>query len=291
MYNFTSIMWVKDETPYIPEWIEFHLIQGVDHFILYNDDSIDGIYEALEPYISAGLLEIRLFPDELVPLPKNGLNTKCFWVMDYCIEEQRGKTRWAFFHAIDEFLFTKDHTSLSEFMKDFDEIGALGVEWEQFSSGGHVTRPSGLTIENYTRTFYDQFHHIKMIFRPDCAVSNNGTTHAVILNNGWLPVNERFYPLFGSMNTDDPGFFKIKIHHYTVKSREEFEEKQNKGYLDLPGSRHAEWMNDTWFDFEHSDRPRGNCTDLLKYKDVVREAILNRYAGKEDLLEKYKILY
>jgi hypothetical protein len=37
MHKFTSIMWVKDECKYIPEWIEFHLIQGVDHFILYDE--------------------------------------------------------------------------------------------------------------------------------------------------------------------------------------------------------------------------------------------------------------
>jgi hypothetical protein len=291
MYNLTSVMWVKDETPYIPEWLEFHLLQGVDHFILYNDGSTDGIYEALDPYIVDNILEIREFPEVLEPAPKMGLPTKCFWVMDYCIQEQAGKTKWLFYHATDEFLFTTNGESLPIFLSNYDHVGALGVEWEQFSSSNHIKKPKGLAIENYTATFEDTLHHIKTIFRPEVAVCNNGTTHSVIINNGFVPVNERFFPLNQSFNNYDPGFEKIKLHHYGVKSREEFEIKQNKGYLDRPGSRHVEWMKDTWYRFEKEPMKRSECHDLVSFTDIVRNAIIDRYAGKEHLLEKYNISY
>ena len=31
MYDLTGIYWIKDEAPYLPEYIEFHLMQGFDH--------------------------------------------------------------------------------------------------------------------------------------------------------------------------------------------------------------------------------------------------------------------
>jgi hypothetical protein len=42
MKRLTAIYWVKDEARYIPEWIEFHLMQGFEHFILYDNNSTDG---------------------------------------------------------------------------------------------------------------------------------------------------------------------------------------------------------------------------------------------------------
>lgn len=35
---------VRNEIPYLFEWIEFHRLQGVDHFILYDDESTDHVY-------------------------------------------------------------------------------------------------------------------------------------------------------------------------------------------------------------------------------------------------------
>ena len=59
MKNLTSIYWIKDEARYIPEFIEFHLLQGFDHFIFYDNKSIDNLTEIIFPYIESGLAEIR----------------------------------------------------------------------------------------------------------------------------------------------------------------------------------------------------------------------------------------
>jgi hypothetical protein len=279
-------MWVKNECQYIPEWIEFHLMQGVDHFILYDDDSEEDMNEILAPYIEQNILEIRKIPNKLDPPAKTGIaNSKAFWIMDYCIVEQRGKTEWAFFHAVDEFLFIPDGRSLTEFLREYHHIGCLSVEWEQFSSDGHISQPKGLVIENYTKTFEDEKHHVKTIFRPNVTEHSNGTTHSVVLNNGFFPINERYYPLFYSFNDNDPGFEKIKLHHYGIKSKKEFIEKQEKGYLDLPGINVMNLIGQTWYDKELSDIKRSRCEDLLKFSSPVREKILKRYAGREPLLE------
>ncbi len=44
----------KNEAKYFEEWLEYHLMIGVDHFYLYNNFSEDNYYEILEKYIKSG---------------------------------------------------------------------------------------------------------------------------------------------------------------------------------------------------------------------------------------------
>ena len=44
----------KNEARYLAEWLEFHLLAGVEHFFLYNNDSTDDHREVLAPYLRAG---------------------------------------------------------------------------------------------------------------------------------------------------------------------------------------------------------------------------------------------
>ncbi|HIF05440.1 MAG TPA: hypothetical protein EYQ64_00375, partial [Gemmatimonadetes bacterium] len=45
---------IKHEAPYIREWLEYHLLVGVEHFFLYDMDEGSTQAEALEPYVEAG---------------------------------------------------------------------------------------------------------------------------------------------------------------------------------------------------------------------------------------------
>ena len=38
---------MKNEKPYLKEWLEYHLMQGVEHFYLCDNDSTDGSKEYL----------------------------------------------------------------------------------------------------------------------------------------------------------------------------------------------------------------------------------------------------
>ena len=44
----------KNEARYLAEWLEFHLLAGVEHFFLYNNNSTDDHREVLAPYLRAG---------------------------------------------------------------------------------------------------------------------------------------------------------------------------------------------------------------------------------------------
>ena len=42
---------IKNEAPYLLEWVLFHKLIGVDKFVLYDDYSTDNTKEVLKPLI------------------------------------------------------------------------------------------------------------------------------------------------------------------------------------------------------------------------------------------------
>lgn len=52
---------VQNESPYIAEWIEYHLLPhiGVSEFVLYDDGSSDNTLMTLSPYVATGIVRLR----------------------------------------------------------------------------------------------------------------------------------------------------------------------------------------------------------------------------------------
>ena len=49
----------RDQAPYLAEWVEFHLLSGVQHLYLYNHKSVDNATDELAPYVRAGLVDLH----------------------------------------------------------------------------------------------------------------------------------------------------------------------------------------------------------------------------------------
>ena len=41
-YELAIVAIFKDEAPYLREWLDYHLLAGVEHFYLYSNESSDG---------------------------------------------------------------------------------------------------------------------------------------------------------------------------------------------------------------------------------------------------------
>lgn len=287
MYNLTAIYWIKDEARYVPEWIEFHLLQGYDHFILYDNASTDGLAEIVRPYTDSGLLEIRHYPAGLQ-------RAKNFWLAEYCCIEQRGKSKWIDFRSIDERVFSPLGVSVPVILEAYESYGGLAVAWEEFNFSGHHVRPVGLLIENYIQTCVDQGHHIKTIVQPKYAVAFAGNPHNFTYIDNKYTVTENEIRVDGAHIHNAYTFNKIKCHHYNTLSEEEFNIKMNKGGLDhgpvLENVR-REQAERIW-KYMHGEDPQfgasifGWNNELVKWAIPVREAITNRYKGNEHLLKE-----
>ena len=56
LHDLAVVAILKNEAPYLKEWLDYHLAAGVDHFYLYDNDSPDNLREVVAPYVKAGFV-------------------------------------------------------------------------------------------------------------------------------------------------------------------------------------------------------------------------------------------
>lgn len=93
-YEVSLCLIFKDEAPYLREWLEYHILIGVDHFYLYNNNSTDNFSEILEPYIHSGKVT-------LINWERNYCQVGAY---EYCYNMRKNETHWLGYLDTDEFL-------------------------------------------------------------------------------------------------------------------------------------------------------------------------------------------
>jgi len=131
----------KNEASFLREWLEYHLIVGVEHFYLYNNFSDDSYKEILQPYIDKGIVDLIEWPVMYGQLP----SYYDFW------EKYRNETKWVMFIDLDEFMCPVYETDLKKWLRKFDMYPSIRVYWKMFGTSGKIEHdPDTLTIEQYT---------------------------------------------------------------------------------------------------------------------------------------------
>ncbi len=209
---------LKDETPHLREWVDFHLLAGIERFVLYDNGSAEPVAETLAPYVQAGLIRVLDWPG-------------AFRQMDayrHCLAEFGDAFRWLAFLDADEFLFAVDR-DLRSLLLDFEDVGGLAVNWVLYGSGGHESRPPGFQIENYRLRpplAASVNRHVKSLVRPECAAGPL-SVHHFAFRDGRHCVTERLLPTFGPYAPHS--IERVRVNHYYFRSREDFEAKIARG--------------------------------------------------------------
>lgn len=211
---------VKNELPYLPEWLAYHRVVGVDQVLLYDNGSD-------VPLDSRPGAKSMWEGVSVVPYP--GSNRQAEAYTDG-IRRMLGKTAWVAFVDIDEFLVPLKHDSLPEVLSKFASSGGLAAHWQTFGAGGHQYRAPGLQMEAFLLRAPDDWAwntHIKTIARPECALrALDG--HHFQFRPARPCVNDRGARVDGPMSsaiTHD----LIQVNHYFTRSAMEFEQKLQRG--------------------------------------------------------------
>lgn len=68
LHDLAVVAILKNEGPYLKEWLDYHLFAGVDHFYLYDNDSPDNQAEVAKPYVEAGLVDYFSAPGKVMQM-------------------------------------------------------------------------------------------------------------------------------------------------------------------------------------------------------------------------------
>lgn len=182
----------KDEARHLDEWLAFCALEGIEHVLLYDHSSTDNPIEVLQPWIDSGFVELFDWP-----LPwKGGAGAQTKAYLD-ALERLRGKSRWAAFIDIDEFLFSPTGQKLPEVMERYEAHAGVIVNWQCYGTSGHKSPPDGLTIESYTRrarTGWARNRRVKTIVDPLLAVEPQ-SPHLFSVAPGHTLVTEDLTPV------------------------------------------------------------------------------------------------
>ena len=228
-HELAVVVIVKNEEPYIREWIEYHRLAGISHIYLYDNGSTDRTAEYVRPYAEEGFVTMTYFPGR-------GMQTAAY---NDALKKYGKDCRYMAFIDADEFLFSvkpgrKLPEVVEEIMKENPKACGLAVNWAMFGSAGFKECPkSGGVLSNYVYRAGPGERGtdcVKTIVRPETVYRYNHP-HFPEYMLGGFSVDENGRRAEGSRNPG-PEPVRIRVNHYFTKSEEEWIERRKLGKAD-----------------------------------------------------------
>jgi glycosyltransferase involved in cell wall biosynthesis len=161
--NVALVAVVKNEGPYLLEWVAYHLMIGVEHVYLYDDGSTDDSLAAYQTLYKTGRLTVHR-------AIKTGRRHRA---QEDCYEECRRRYghRYKFLMPWDgdEYLSLKEGVTLQEFLDAIPEnVGQVRLNWKSFGSGHQLYADfDKFVFERFTKHTAETYnsHITKLILR------------------------------------------------------------------------------------------------------------------------------
>lgn len=212
----------RDESIYLREFIEWHLLQGVEHFYMVDHLSKDYPLGVLNPYITKGIVSYSRYTEEL-PRSGSGQDHSTVFIRmgNQLLSQVRGETQWLAVLDSDEFLVPAPTVRIPQLLTTFQQYPALAINWQMFGTS-NVERvpPNRLLLETMTLRAdrdYEMNRHVKVIIQPHLT-AGMGIHNCIYVNNTHA-VNTNYEPVTTSFNTPILTD-KLKLHHYFSRDLE-----------------------------------------------------------------------
>lgn len=212
----------KNEGRFLKEWIDYHIVAGVDHFYMYNNNSNDNYLEILDPYIKNGIVDLIEWPQKFPQMP----------AYKDCYAKFASETKWLGYIDIDEFVCPKYSFTIKDWLKKYSKYPSVLMYWKSFGTGGNLNHDNNkFVIEQYTQSLEKLMDMGKIFINTSFKFSSFKSPHIIFATIYILglkiyipPINEykKFVcfglhriPLFNSS-------YSIQVNHYWSKALEIF---------------------------------------------------------------------
>ena len=232
---------VKDEQRYIREWAEWHLGLGIEKIFVYEDFGSGSHADAL-----SGIEGVEIRPLGDVVDEGSAKSHDFSWrqktLYDRFLSGTGQDYDWVLLTDVDEFLAFEEGYDLDWLTGEFSEVSGVALNWKMFGASGHVLRPDGGVVENYTETEDVSKGEVKWCFK---SLVNVGylRDHAADSAGHWLATLHEVAGAVNVLGSDEiytPVYEKAWINHYFTKSLEDWVDRLFvRGDL-IPGFRNVD---------------------------------------------------
>ena len=253
---------IKDEGPFLDEWIAYHMHVGVKAFFLYDNGSAVPLRDSLKKF--SGL---RAKADLVIyDAPGKALQMVTY---THCLENNKKACEWIAFVDADEYIVPRGHDTIPAMLEEFEPYSGLAMNWLLFGSNGHKRRPEGLQMENYTKALpLDSERHqlVKCIVRPQRVMTFFNPHIGVPHNQADSIVTEDHMPI-NTPQRDKASWDKGQLNHYYYRSKQDYWIKMHKTRATVFSKRVV--ASDV------HNPPEGDVTDtsILRFAGGVKEIL------------------
>lgn len=257
-YTLTICSIFKNEARFLQEWIEYHLLIGVEHFYLYNNNSEDDYMSILEGYIKKGIVTLTDWAD--VP---GQLSAYKHWYSNF-----RYETQWVSFLDLDEFICPRFNNTITCWLKKHERYPVIIIYWKMFGTSGKMKHDyNKLTIEQYVNS-WEKLSNIGKLFyntKFDIDYFHLGMMHSINVRiKKWSvpPVNQYGYFVSYNIHRSNGKCNEIQINHYWSKAFDAYEEKHARGDATFEKS-----PRDYYYFLWHEQR--NNSIDMSIFRFII----------------------
>ena len=260
LYDFAVVAIMKDEDLYVKEWLDYHLLAGVDHFYIYDNDSTPNFKKILQPYIDSGIVTYIHYPGK-------ARQYECY---NDAFKKFKFECRYMAIIDADEFIFPKSKPTIVEVADEIllpnSNASALGVNWVLFGSNNLEKADYNVgVLDRFTARDTNVNPHTKPITNPRM-INFFPNSHYAIYFEGKFSVNENGVPFIGPFNKNAT-VNKICINHYHTKSYEEYVAKRIRGdSVAFTGDKYSDSL------FKSHDKNDIQDDGIVKYRDERKAA-------------------
>ena len=289
----TAVSMMKDEGPYLIEWVAHHLLLGFTDLVVYTNDCSDGTDDMLVRLEELGLCHHRrnVIPEGLRPQPS---------ALNHAQEEPVVcQSDWVMVFDADEFLsIPYGDGTLDGLIAAAVAQGANGivVTWRIFGSGGVVDWSRAPVSEQYLMAAPQTWNKgwgVKTLFRFDADHWKLGI-HRPKMKTRWIKTEfpdqvkwlngsgremEDYFKFRGWRSiTRTVGYDWVQLNHYAVKSVDSYAIRKMRGNVN---NKKDKYNSDYW---SLQDRNEVRDETMLRYKpqrdamiaQLLQDPVLNQ---------------
>lgn len=232
---------MKNEAPYILEWVAYHRAIGIDDFLIYTNGCEDGTDEILARLQEMGVLQHRLNDDW------KGKSPQQFALNRALKEPVIRKAEWLIHIDVDEFINIRcGNGTLQDFFARVPDATNVAMTWRLFGYNGVTELRDDFVIDQFDTAapkycpkphtawgFKTMFKNIGAYEKISCHRPNklapalrekvkwvNGSGRDMtreVLENGWRNSKKSI------------GYDLLQLNHYALRSAESFLIKRQRG--------------------------------------------------------------
>jgi hypothetical protein len=282
---------MKNEAPYIVEWVAYHRAMGVDNFLIYTNDCTDGTDEVLGRLQDMGILEHR-------NNDKWKGNSPQQHALNQALKEPGIQNAdWIIHIDVDEFMNVRTgNGTLDDLFAAVPDATNIAMTWRLFGHNGVTRLNDDFVIDQFDTCapkycpkphtvwgFKTMFRNIGAYAKISCHRPNklderfenkvkwvNGSGKDMTrdaAHNGWRS------------SKNNVGYDLLQLNHYALRSAESFLIKRQRGralHVDRSIGINY-WIRMDWCDFRDITIKRNVPRLRAEYDALMADAKLNKF--------------